>query len=265
MGVDLSTYRRRFGMFITSSRVIVHGMKFAESTSFWSFHCCSVLRVAFILTSLIIISSSGDIELNPGPTLTQDQDSSCNDSALSLSQFKTLSLSSRRSLAISHLNIRSLLGKSNELSGLLHSTRLDILGISETWLNHSIPSSYFQPSEYAAHRHDRNRCGGGVLLFTRETLKTSRRLDLECDGLEIVWIELQMKQPSGSTLIACAYIPPGKQLESLDLLDEVLERATNENKHVIVVGDLNCNLAQTSLTYTRKLLDICSKFDLFSC
>lgn len=48
-----------------------------------------------------------------------------------------------RGLFGGHLNIRSIVAKSEQLSHLLSNSNLDFLGISETWLQQSSSSSVF--------------------------------------------------------------------------------------------------------------------------
>ena len=81
---------------------------------------------------LLFLSMAGDIELNPGPVS-------------SLHGIKA------RGLFIAHLNVRSLLGKLDELKFLIksNSKSFDVLTLSETWLNTSISDAEIQISGYS--------------------------------------------------------------------------------------------------------------------
>ena len=54
----------------------------------------------------------------------------------------------------------------------------DIIAITESFLDDSIPSSLIVPSSYVGHRLDRNRHGGGLLVMVKESLSVKRRHDL---------------------------------------------------------------------------------------
>ena len=61
---------------------------------------------------------------------------------------------------------------------------------------------------------DRCGTGGGVLVYVSEALKSCRRVDLEKDDVEAVWIELrfQMKE----VLCCNVYHPPGANHEMME-------------------------------------------------
>ncbi len=68
-------------------------------------------------------------------------------------------------LNISHLNVRSLLSCYHEIEILLYNSRIDVLTMSETWLDDSVNDREICPSSYAVIRHDRNRGGGEVAIL----------------------------------------------------------------------------------------------------
>ena len=132
---------------------------------------------------------SGDIELNPGPY-------SVNGSAdvsdiLSSTSFDSLG----NHLSILHLNIQSILPTIDLIRG--EATSYDILVFSESWLyptvnNHVIGIENFM----LPFRTDRNdRPGGGVIVYVRDTLSCKPRVDLEVQGVEVVWLELTHSCP----------------------------------------------------------------------
>ena len=51
------------------------------------------------------------------------------------------------------------------------SFKLDIICITETWLDGSFILSGFLASKYIIIRHDRNRNGGGVLILIKTQMK----------------------------------------------------------------------------------------------
>lgn len=61
-----------------------------------------------------------------------------------------------------HLNISSLFLKFNTLKHILAKELFDILSLSETWLNSSIPDNQIDISGI---RKDRGTLGGGVAIY----------------------------------------------------------------------------------------------------
>ena len=81
--------------------------------------------IAFSLT-LILIFSSGDVEVNPGPVVP---------SSTPIPQAQSfVDFSNRKSLGFMHVNIRSLLPKFVLFTALAHSANADVLAVSESWL-----------------------------------------------------------------------------------------------------------------------------------
>ena len=73
---------------------------------------------------------------------------------------------------IAHLNIRSILGKMDDLKLLLKDKPFDVFTISETWLHTNITDSESQIPGYSFVRQDRiNKAGGGSMIsFATESL-----------------------------------------------------------------------------------------------
>ena len=166
----------------------------------------------------------GDIEVNPGPDSVEDSNSSSE--TLSATSFETLS----NHLCIFHLNIQSIVPKIDIIRS--ESDAYDVLVLSESWLkpnitDETIKIDYFQPP----FRTDRvDRSGGGVVLYVRDTILCKRRADLEVQGLEAVWVELQIKRKR--ILVGGFYKPPNSNSDYFDLLKESVDSPiyTNERQ-----------------------------------
>ena len=78
--------------------------------------------------------------------------------------------SSKDKLIIGNLNLNSLPHKFDQLK-LMIQGKIDILVITETKLDDSFPSSQFHIEGFTKpYRYDRNRNGGGVLIYVREDI-----------------------------------------------------------------------------------------------
>ena len=92
-----------------------------------------------------------------------------------------------------HLNIRSLIPKLAEVKRILRLTGAAAAAFSETWLDETVNDAEIAVDGYSVIRRDRNRHGGGVLLYVRSGIAYDLRPELEVDGFESVWIELLMQ------------------------------------------------------------------------
>ena len=73
------------------------------------------------------------------------------------------------------MNINSLLKHIDELRVLLADSSIDILAINESKIDDSIPDNEINIVGYIMVRNDRNRYGGGVVLYIRDTISFSER------------------------------------------------------------------------------------------
>ena len=117
---------------------------------------CIILTMLFF--ALLLLLLCGDIHPNPGPNIS-----------------KSLGLS------LCHINARSL-GKPGRIDDIYEELcvlhEFDIIGVSETHLGPSIPDYRVDLLNYNLTRLDRNRAGGGVALYVRNTINMKKRDDL---------------------------------------------------------------------------------------
>ena len=91
------------------------------------------------------------------------------------------------------MNINSIRNKS-KLLNVLNDGLMDIFELSESKIDESFPNAQFIVNDFSLHRKDRNRFGGGILLYMRSDIPHRRRYDLELNsqisrGVEIMIIE----------------------------------------------------------------------------
>ena len=115
------------------------------------------------------------------------------------------------------LNVRSLLSKLSEIKRMLQLSSASVLALNETWLDASISDDEIGIEGYTVVRKDRNRHGGGVLLYIKEDLAFNTRMDLSHDGLEAIWVKLLLPKSRG-ILVGSIYRAPqdGNFLEKLE-------------------------------------------------
>ena len=140
----------------------------------------------FHIILLSLLNTCGDVHPNPGPS--------------------TLN---HNCLSICHSNIRSINvdGKLDHIK--IDLTEFDIITLSETWLKPSIPTTQFKIDNYnLPFRKDRsdNSGYGGVMAWVNSNILCKRRLDLEHDSYELMWLELKLLNVK--ILLGIIYRPP---------------------------------------------------------
>ena len=80
---------------------------------------------------------------------------------------------------IGYLNVNSTRNKFDGIECILSEGLVDIFAISESKLDESFPLSQFSLTDFSNHRKDRNRHGGGLMIYVRSDIPHRRRLDLE--------------------------------------------------------------------------------------
>ena len=108
-----------------------------------------------------------------------------------------------------------------------------VLAINETRMDSSIPINLISLSGYNWVSKNRNRSGGGVGFFIRNTIDFQIRPDLNDSDIEILTIEI-IKNKSKTFLITTWHRPPNDPIEILYKFENCLKLIDNENKHVLL-------------------------------
>ena len=140
----------------------------------------------------------------------------------------------------------------------------NIAAISETHLDNKIDDNSVDIPGYTIFRKDRNRHGGGVALYIDNIIYSTRRLDLEINGLELVWVEYHLN--SKKHLIGCCYRPPGQSAAEIELFINNLYTSLNLSymdnfSSIMLLGDFNDRCRSWDLPHTdselgNKLLNL---------
>ena len=192
-------------------------------------------------------------------------DTDCNDVMFDVNEDRSadindFALNDIKGIKLAHLNVRSLVNKVADLQNWLSNNPYDLLGLSETWLTEDHSDSLFSIKGYKFERRDRRTHGGGVGCFISENSSYVRRLDLESDTLEIMWVELQ-RTNSSSLFIGILYRKPDNLSDFFDNLEHNLEKLYSVTNNVILLGDFNCNML-TDNNLSRKVLTLCTTMQM---
>ena len=183
-----------------------------------------------------------------------------------LSDFNKIK-SKANSLNFFHLNIASLPLHFDELSTILSNadTKFDFIGITETSLNASSDDH-----ELIGYRHfdcPTESTKGGVRLYFSDIFDYKKRNDLciyESKQLESFFVEIFSEGKSKSLIVGCIYKHPIMEVSDFNnFLSRLLEKISEENKKVVLMGDFNIDLLKLDLHGDSSLyLDIMTSFGL---
>ena len=144
----------------------------------------------------------------------------------------------------------------------MYDKPLDILTLNETRLDDNISDKYIEISGYEIVRKDRNRIGGGVAIYYRNHLNVRNRDELVPEGVEAVCVEV-LKTKCAPLLISTIYRPPSSKVDIFEKIENLIQNLDNENKEIILAGDVNCDLlANVHSNHTNRLLTIANLFQL---
>lgn len=157
-----------------------------------------------------------------------------------------------KGLRIASLNVNSIVKHIDEMRILLESKSIDILLINESKID-IVLDNEIHISGYNIIRNDRNRNGGGVIMYLKQFLSFTKRNDLVVDSLEMICTEI--KKPYNKSFLVCAwYRLPNSSTNLLDDFDVFLHKCDFANQELSIMGDLNCDISKFSPeSYTRKL------------
>ena len=175
-------------------------------------------------------------------------------------------LGKEKGLKLVHLNIRSLLKKVEQLKILTQDIDMDVLTLSETWLNSSINSNLVKLEGYTLYRQDRipgtsgkksKKRGGGLLTYVRSEQAANCELlsdiCVSSPDIEAQWT-LMHRSHCKDIVICNLYRPPSGKLEkALSHIDENLKSLDLGRLEVFILGDLNVNYKNKSSGEYKRL------------
>ena len=128
---------------------------------------------------------------------------------------------------------------------LVKELGIHILALNETKLDKSIDDSLVSIEGYTIKRCDRDRHGGGVAIYLKDTLldKTTVPEDLPNSFLELLCVEIKSVR-AAPFLVMAWYRPPNATVDSFDHLEECLQFLDREDKGISLLGDTNCDILQ---------------------
>ena len=183
-----------------------------------------------------------------------------------------------KGLHFTHLNVRSLMNKWDNIKANFADSGLHVLTFSETWLHNLLPSAlYILRHDYTLIRHDRKwndsnnlqlppKRGGGVCMYIKDTLQFSEveysQYNKSSKDIECQWISIFQK-PNKTILIGNLYGPPqGDISKCIDYLDDALSDIDLQKVEVFLMGDLNFDIFDKNNRFVKTLLNMSKQLGL---
>ena len=155
---------------------------------------------------------------------------------------------------MANVNINSLLKHIDELRLCLTNQQLDILAINETKMDSDVPLDLISLEGYTWVSKNRNRSGGAVGFYIRNSINFPIRPDLGLDDIEALTIEIH-KYKTKPFLVTTWYRPPNSPIDLSANFKNILRLIDIEEKESIIMGDLNCDLLHKDLDHMTKELN----------
>ena len=146
---------------------------------------------------------------------------------------------------IVHYNINSITaeGRLESLSQACEALKIDVLVLTESKLCDTIPTNLIMISGFHEPlRRDRNRHGGGVLIYISDNLTFKQKNELQSDKFDHIWADVRVNEKLYS--VNAFYRPPCETNEShsefLEETDRILARlGQHKADNKIIASDLN--------------------------
>lgn len=168
-------------------------------------------------------------------------------------------------LNLCHINVQSIcarnFSKFNELKSVFLKSKLDIICLTESWLSNKITDQMISIDGYKLIRNDRNRHGGGICVYYRDTLScrivNKSVYNADNDRQITEFLLLDVRHLKENFLLAVYYNPPN--LNCADLLKSHFEEFTLKYSSTFFIGDFNTNLLTNSFR-TQHLRETASNY-----
>ena len=164
------------------------------------------------------------------------------------SVLRRLCLNHPQLIIIGHLNINSIRNKSDLMKAML-THNIDILMITKTKLHDSFPVSQFEIDGFSTpFRLDRNKNGGGILLFIRSYIVASKLNNyIFPNDIGAFFIEINIK--GNKWLICCSYNPNRIFVSRhLDHIAKRIDTYSKKYEKILLMGDFKIELKEANMT-----------------
>ena len=135
----------------------------------------------------------------------------------------------------------------------------DVVTLTETHLDSHVNDDELKLDSFSKKiiRKDRNRSGGGLLIYVKDYLIVQRKPELENYIDETLWVEIR---DNGLSFLLCnTYRSDFSDGQYWARLSHAIETGYQMNENIVITGDLNSDLFKVN---NNKLLEIMNTFYL---
>ena len=149
-------------------------------------------------------------------------------------------------IIIANLNINSLPNKFEQLTDIVMQ-HIDILVLTETKLDDAFPAAQFSVNGFSEpYRLDRNRKGGGVMVYIREDIP-SKLLDKHVFPYDMEGLFVELNFRKCKWLLFGTYLPPSQaDIYYFDYLDKAFDTCSSYQT-LLLIGDVNTETSETRI------------------
>ena len=145
---------------------------------------------------------------------------------------------------LAHVNARSIPKHIHEIDKILRETRIDILGVSETFISENTPESIYQIPGYKYINKSRDKkCRGGIGIFVNENLPV-RLLKLPVNFVQPEMLFIEVTIGVVKMAIGVIYKSPLIPYSVYAAIHENIVAITSKYDHCVIMGDMNINHLQ---------------------
>jgi len=130
--------------------------------------------------------------------------------------------------------------KIDELKVYIKDNKIDVVALTETWLNEDISNQEISIDDFDIIRKDRKDSnltrGGGVMFYIKKGLKIRILTELNKFDVESLWCEI-LNEFNDKVVVGVVYRRPNLSNDDMTKLCEVIETSCRER--VLLLGDFN--------------------------
>ena len=185
---------------------------------------------------------------------------------------ENIKISKRKGLLIVHMNCRSMVNKEVELQHVIDEIYPDIICLTETWFDESIPSQAFVPENYCIIRKDRDETfkqkygrnrGGGIAVLHKKHIKVEKKPYLTDKVEEILWVQVKSKHSFMlGTVYRAEYTDILNNNSNESTLEENIRKAAEITNNIIITGDFNVDMSDCESKDTQTLKETYESYNL---
>ena len=187
----------------------------------------------------------------------------CDNHSDIFNEYNILRRKAGKSPIFAHININSYKYKFMDIAQIFQNNVFAIFMISETKLDDSYPTAQFDHPGYNIYRKDRNKNGGGILVYTRAELPTRRLVNIEPTNIEGIVLEATFGKTKWA--IVTIYKPPCT-VDNIFTTDmtRMLELLVIDYDNIMIAGDMKFNLLKGTSKQTESPRNIMDSFGLIN-